>query len=73
MSTVDDWLALHRLPKQDLNDWLQECQKHTDVVRHDGLEDNERKHEHHDQAAIYVLPQQDIPGFVESQVLPARL
>ena len=71
MSTVDDWLALHRLPKQDLNDWLQECQKHADVVRHDGLEDNERKHEHHDQAAIYVLPQQDIPGFVESQVLPA--
>ena len=42
MSTVDDWLALHHLPKQDLNDWLQECQKHADVMRHDGLEDDER-------------------------------
>ena len=32
MSTVDDWLALHRLSKQDLTDWLQECQGNADVV-----------------------------------------
>lgn len=71
MSTVDDWLALHRLSKQDLTDWLQECQGNGDVVGHDGLEDDERKHNYHDQAAIHILPQQEVSYFVENQVLPA--
>ena len=27
MSTVDDWLALHRLANQDLTDWLKACER----------------------------------------------
>ena len=71
MSTVDDWLALHRLVNQDLTDWLKACERTTDVVGLEGSEDGERKHGHHVQAAAYVLPQQELPGFVESLVLPA--
>ena len=71
MSTVDDWLALHRLVNQDLTDWLKACERTTDVVGLEGSEDGERKPGHHVQAAAYVLPQHDLPGFVESLVLPA--
>ena len=71
MSTVDDWLALQRLVNQDLTDWLKACERTTDVVGLEGSEDGERKHGHHVQAAAYVLPQQELPGFVESLVLPA--
>ena len=41
MSTVDDWLALHRLVNQDLTDWLKACERTTDVVGLEGSEDGE--------------------------------
>ena len=67
MSTVDDWLALHRLAKQEVADWLEGSQRRAEDQERLGGGDGER----YDQAAIYILPQQEVPDFVENQVLPA--